>query len=91
VYDAVVNLKRERQGNETGRSAREVTYNPVSRSMSLTTGIGNYFGVTRVMASYELTPGRSTESGTISDRVLLTIVFSSACSSVGTANLSNVC
>jgi hypothetical protein len=48
-------------------------------------------GVTRVMACYELTLGRSTESTTISDRVLSTIVFSSACSSVGTANLSNVC
>ena len=32
-----------------------------------------------------------TESKTISPRVLLTIAFSSACSSAGTANLSSVC
>src|SRR6266403_1930274 len=31
------------------------------------------------------------ESMTISDRVLSTIAFNSACSSTGTANLSNVC
>jgi hypothetical protein len=40
---------------------------------------------------YELALAETTESTTISDRVLLTIVFSSVCSSAGTANFSNVC
>src|SRR3981189_1207625 len=52
---------------------------------------GQHCGVTRVLVCYELTPGKNPESTTISDRVLLTIVFSSACSLVGTANLSSVC
>jgi len=40
---------------------------------------------------YEFAPVPSAESTTISDRVLLTISFSSACSSAGTLNLSSVC
>ena len=54
-------------------------------------GADQHCGVTRVLACYELTPGKTAESTTISDRVLLTIVFSSACSLVGTANFSSVC
>ena len=52
---------------------------------------GKHCGVNRVSACYAFTAGKSTESTTISDRVLLTMVLSSACSSAGTANLSSVC
>src|SRR5438105_1859764 len=44
----------------------------------------------RVLNCYELAPAGSAESTTISDRVLLTIAFSSTCSSAGTLNLSSV-
>jgi hypothetical protein len=52
---------------------------------------GQHCDANRVPVCYQLARGKGTESTTISDRVLLTIVFSSACSSVGTANLSSVC
>ena len=46
--------------------------------------------VRNTSASYEFAVATSAEPTTISDRVLLTIAFSSACSLVGTLNLSSV-
>jgi len=48
-------------------------------------------GSERVLTCYYFEPAMSAESMTISDRVLWTIAFNSACSSAGTANLSSVC
>src|SRR5262249_14244074 len=48
-------------------------------------------GVSATLPSYECALDPSAKLTTISDRVLLTIAFSSACSSVGTLNLSRVC
>ena len=45
----------------------------------------------RVLSAYEFVPTASDGLMTMSDRVLLTIAFSSACSSPGTLNLSSVC
>ena len=49
------------------------------------------FVIDQVLGTYDFEPAPSAESMTISDRVLLTIAFSSACSSAGTLNLSSVC
>jgi hypothetical protein len=43
--------------------------------------LSRHCGVTRVLACYALMPGKSTESTTISNRVLATIFVISACSS----------
>ena len=44
-----------------------------------------------MLSAYEFVPIASEGLTTMSDRVLLTIAVSSACSSPGTLNLSSVC